>query len=175
MGIAWTITGIAFSVLVAAAMTALGYSPGDFVAAQICFAIAAAWLGGMTTYWVVKRWPLTTRNLVLAALSYVLAVVTLVGGFLYVAHREALAQASTPGNVTVGHDNNGNVCTSGANCTFTTSPAKAPDPPCPPGTGVCATGGGHNVFKDNTCIGIPHCIVLQHEHDDTATGNKSYH
>lgn len=51
-------------------------------------------------------------------------------------------------------------------------PAAALPPACPPGTAICAQGGGNNLFEDNTMEGFTHCLVLKNEHNDTANGNK---
>jgi len=53
-------------------------------------------------------------------------------------------------------------------------PNQSTDPPCPPGTGICAVGGSNNSFINNECYGIQNCIIERNEKGDTAVGNKSH-
>jgi hypothetical protein len=125
IGIGWTATWTAILALVGYGMNGIGYSPPDFVLARGCFVSAGIALIGMTTMWLSKsRWSLLPK--VLGSLGlYALAVVWLAGSLIYVGNREAAAQLSpgnNPGGASVGHDNNGNLCTSGATCNFNSPP-----------------------------------------------------
>ncbi|HEX4077486.1 MAG TPA: Druantia anti-phage system protein DruA [Rhizomicrobium sp.] len=58
-------------------------------------------------------------------------------------HKYVDGQTASGDGIAVGHDNNGNICTSGANCTFQT-PSTSPRYDAPPKIG-----------NDNTTVGVP--------------------
>lgn len=105
------------------AVSLVGLSPPEYAGARICLILAALLLSARVVMWMKGSF---RSRVALGAVAILIVWACFVGTWRWVGAREAAAQSAPSagsGNAPIGRDNNGQVCTSGATCTFNASPA----------------------------------------------------
>jgi hypothetical protein len=104
--------------------------PADFFWARICFIVAVGIPWAYLMLLLLLRWEVSPRTkIILGTINIGISAFLIYAAMAWIsAHAQSPAPPTPSGGINVGHDNNGQVCTSGANCTFTQPPAPAPLP-----------------------------------------------
>lgn len=139
----WSLLSSAITSL-AVAFVAIGINfalstPTAWVGAAACFTTAAL-LSLVEIYRQMDRRNLSRK---ITAVASVFVVAALIGSYFWLSERANADPPSSAGNegVQVGHDSNGQVCTTGASCMFNQAPSSPPSPQGSPGAAPTPQAG----------------------------------